>query len=191
MRGKWTLSTKDIVTLVVICMVLGVTGVYWSYIYFALVNIPTWGGIVGSMITWYFFIPGCLAAYLIRKPGAAFVGSILPSFAGVLFGHPLGLADFGWAIMSAVFCEAVFALYRYKNWGLVPLLLSGELQAFQYLWGVYYFGQFAMGINAWLWPFLAGFLTAWVAGLLAYWIGNAIMRTGLYKFPEPAKPGSP
>ena len=191
MRAKWSFSTKDIVTMVVVCMVLGVTGVYWSYMYFALVNIPTWGGIVGNLITWYFFIPGCLAAFLIRKPGAAFVGCILPSFAGVLFGHPLGMADFGWAIIQAVFAEGVFALFRYKSWGLVPVLLAGELQAFQYMWGVYYFGQFALGINAWLWPFLAGFLTAWFGGLLAYWMGKAVMRTGLYKELTPPKLVSP
>ncbi len=177
MQNKWV--TKDIVTLAVIAVVFGLLGAGWGYVWNLAYAVPNIGAWFSSMISFPWFITPLLAFYLIRKPGAAAFSQLLAGVVAILAGHPSGVIAFGWYAIQAVVAEAVFASFRYKRWDWLPMLIAAELCALEYAWGLFYYQIYNYGFAAWFWPWIAMFVTAWIAAPLTIWLGKALARTGL------------
>ena len=177
---KLNYTTKDIVTVVVIAVISGLIGAGWGYVFNIVSAIPTIGGILGAAINFVWFVAPLVAFYLIRKPGVAAATQLLAGVVAVLAGHPAGVIAYGWYVLEAIGAEAGFAIFGYKRWDVVALSVAGLLQGINFAWSLFYFSIYNFGVNAWLWPWLFTFLTAWVAGPIALAIGKALGRTGLY-----------
>ena len=177
---KASYTTKDIVTVVVIAVINGLVGAGWGYVFNIAAAVPTIGGILGGAINFIWFVGPLVAFYLIRKPGVAAATQLLSGVVSVLAGHPAGIIAYGWYVLEAIGAEAGFAIFGYKRWDMVAMAVAGLLQAINFSWSLVYFQIYNFGLNAWLWPWIFTFLTAWVAGPIAIALGKALGRTGLY-----------
>ena len=96
----------------------------------------------------FFYISGPLAAYIIRKPGAATIAETMNGVAQVLSGNPNGVMVLGAGFLQGFMSDMAFAFYGYKNWTLPVVALSGALAPLlQQLPEVYFFGVGDMGLG--------------------------------------------
>jgi energy-coupling factor transport system substrate-specific component len=70
-----------------------------------------------------------IVAYIIRKPGAAFIGEVAAAAVELLTGSHFGLAALLVGVFQGIGSEIAFALFRYKRYNLFTLMLSGALAA--------------------------------------------------------------
>jgi energy-coupling factor transport system substrate-specific component len=172
-------TTKDIVTLIVIGVIFGIVSTANGFLFNVLFVFP-YGNIISGFIGFLWYIAGPLAIFLVRKPGMAFLGEVLMGVISTVTGHPAGIAMLAWCLLEGIGAELPFLLTRYKNYGLGPMLIGAELAgAFSYWWGVYFYGTFQYGSAAVWYPYFAFLSTAWLGGLIAYYIGRALSKTGV------------
>ena len=131
-----------------------------------------------------FGIVTLLAAYVVRKPGAAILAGVINGLVQFLAGNPAGLWAVAFGIAHGLGTELVFYLFKYKNWGwLACLLAAGVDGLFNYIVVV-----FAFGLYQWydffglVWRGVVTFFTAGIeAGVLGKIIGDLLKKTGLLK----------
>jgi len=183
-RNGWEL--KDII-------MMGVIGVLFAAIY--LVSTSLWLVLQAALTPFglapfaveivygIWFMAGSLCAFILRKPGTAFVAEFLAAIIEMFmgnFGGPL-VVLFG-AIQGAG-NEAGFAVLRYKNFRLPGMILSAVFAAvFSFV------GEVVTGSVELLSP---GFILAKLAmrilsavvftGLVAWLAGKGLARTGVLK----------
>lgn len=126
MGRKWNL--KEIVVGCMLGAVLGVVLMIWDNLYIPLS--PILGPIGIEVLYGMYFTSAMLAMYIIRKPGAAILGSMAAALTEVLLGSPFGLVNLVLAgFVQAVACELVFMAFKYKKFNMVTLSMSGILIA--------------------------------------------------------------
>jgi energy-coupling factor transport system permease protein len=176
-RRGWT--TRD-------ALLVAVLGVIFAFLYMQW--IPVWlaarafGAQVGQEALFGFWLTaGVLAAYIVRRPGAALVGEFLAAFAQVLIGAPAGAPLLITGIMQGIGAELVFASRGYRDWRLRTLLVAGMVTALIALpWNWFRLGYFALDP-----AFLAVLLVvriasgAFWAGLVPKILGDLLARTGV------------
>jgi energy-coupling factor transport system permease protein len=177
---KFNYTTKDIVTIVVVAVISGLIGAGWGFVWNIAAAVPTIGGMLSAAISFIWFVAPLVTFYLIRKPGVALVTQLLAGVIAVLAGHPAGVVAYGWYVLEGIGAEVGFALFQYKRWDMTAMCVAGLLQAINYGWSLVYFQVWNFGFNAWFWPWVFTFLTAWVAGPIALALSRALGRTGLY-----------
>jgi len=114
---------REVVLTVILAIICGIIYLGWSTLSIPITAIF---GPVGS--EWMFgiwVIASPLIAYIIRKPGAALIAELAASAVEVLTGSQFGLSSFLVGIFQGLGSELAFALYGYKRFTLVPLILSG------------------------------------------------------------------
>ncbi|ADU51440.1 ABC-type thiamin-related transport system, permease component 1, predicted [Thermaerobacter marianensis DSM 12885] len=75
------------------------------------------------------FIASTVAAYIIRKPGVAFVAELVAAAGELLLGSPDVLWVLLYGGLQGLGAEAAFALLRYRRFDLPALALAGGLAA--------------------------------------------------------------
>jgi energy-coupling factor transport system substrate-specific component len=73
------------------------------------------------------FIGGTAAAYIIRKPGAAFFGEFLGGLVEAVLGSSFGISVLIWGALQGLASEAAFAIWKYKRYDYVSMSLAGFL----------------------------------------------------------------
>ncbi|GGE44620.1 putative HMP/thiamine permease protein YkoE [Pullulanibacillus camelliae] len=119
---------REVVLTVILSIVCGIIYLGWSTLS---IPISALFGPVGS--EWMFgiwVIASPLVAYIIRKPGAALIAEVAAAAVEVLTGSQFGLSSFFVGIFQGIGSELAFALFRYKRFTLIPLVISGILGAF-------------------------------------------------------------
>ncbi len=183
--GGWNFqyTTRDLLLIAVIGVISGVvntgTGIVWNAVNAA------GGPLAGALLQGAFMWAYLLAFFLIRKPGAMLaVGLIETAIEGFL-GNPSGLATLGWGLTQGLGAELVMAVAMYKDFGWLAFGLAGAAASqFGTVWTAYLFGwdstpavvqQYWMAapINM-----ISGFV---LSGLLGWWLGKLIARTGLVR----------
>lgn len=82
------------------------------------------------------FMGATLSAYIIQKPGVAFVTEILAAFLELLMGNIGGPLVLIAGAVQGLGSEAGFALFRYRRFDMASMIVSGVLAAvFSFLWG--------------------------------------------------------
>jgi energy-coupling factor transport system permease protein len=120
---RWTVI--DVVALVVTSIVLGVIFYLWDGV------VQLLGRLVGDIIAglfhgvWYW--AGLLLAFVIRKPGAAWLGQFGAALVQYGLGAPSGLPIVVLGFVEGLALEVVFAWARFHHWGLIVLLVAGAL----------------------------------------------------------------
>ena len=135
------LNVVDIVVIAVIGIVFGVLSAFWQSIYIGAGAIagPLGSAIVGGFVC----VPAILAAYIIRKPGAALLAEVISVFGQVIAGNPFGVVILVYGVAQGLPAEAVFFVTRYKKWGWPTLLAAGALsQAGSWVASVWVFSFF-------------------------------------------------
>ena len=91
------------------------------------------------------FMAATLAAYIIRKPGAALITEMLASAIELLMGNSGGLTVVLTGLIQGAGAEVVFLLFRYKKWNFVSMSLAGMLSAvFIFCYELYYLNYIAL-----------------------------------------------
>ncbi|MEC1406218.1 ECF transporter S component [Bacillus halotolerans] len=116
-------KVKEIVIMSVISIVFGI--VYLVFTHFGNVLAGMFGPIAYEPIYGIWFIVSVIAAYIIRKPGAALVSEIIAALVECLLGNPSGPMVIVIGIVQGLGAEAVFLATRWKAYSLPVLLLAG------------------------------------------------------------------
>ncbi len=184
-KGGWNFSysTSDLIILAVVGAIAGVVntgmGIVW-----AAAN-SAGGPLAGAALQGAFMWAYLLAYYLVRKPGSMLIVGLLETAMEALLGNPSGVATMGWGFTQGIAAEAVMAFVNYGHFGWWAFFLAGAASSqFGTVWTAWLFGwdstpeivnQYwaAAPINL-----LSG---AILSGLLGWWLGKMVERTGLLR----------
>ncbi len=183
--GGWNFqyTTRDLLLIAVIGVISGVvntgTGIVWNAVNAA------GGPLAGAALQGAFMWAYLLAFFLIRKPGCMLaVGLIETAIEGFL-GNPSGLATLGWGLTQGLGAELVMAVAMYQDFGWLAFGLAGAAASqFGTVWTAYLFGWDATpAVVQQYWMaapinMISGFV---LSGLLGWWLGKMIARTGLVR----------
>lgn len=111
-------KVKEIVIMSVISIVFAV--VYLLFTHFGNVLAGMFGPIAYEPIYGIWFIVSVIAAYMIRKPGAALVSEIIAALVECLLGNPSGPMVIVIGIVQGLGAEAVFLATRWKAYSPCP-----------------------------------------------------------------------
>ncbi|MBO0959674.1 ECF transporter S component [Neobacillus sp. MM2021_6] len=122
---KWKM--KEIVLTVILAVACGVIYLGWSTLW-----IPI-SALVGPMGAGFMFgiwvIASPIVAFIIRKPGAAFIAEVAAAAVELVTGSHFGLSALLVGVFQGLGAELAFAMFRYKRYNLLTLMLSGALAA--------------------------------------------------------------
>lgn len=175
---SWT--TMDIVIVAVIGVVFGFLNSPFGLVY---QSFQAAFGPIGANIFGVFNISQCLAMFIVRKPGAALVNMLINGLVQMLSGNPAGAITLGWGVTQGLGAEAVFAATGYRSYTWKVMFLAGAMaNVFSNYWtyGVYGFGGQSVFIL--VAGTVLGFFTYGIlSGLVAYWIGIGLQKTGVLR----------
>lgn len=170
MMSQWT--QREIVVVAAIGAVFGV-------VYLAVVQV--WlvaQGIIGPISLDIFFglwcVASVIAAYIVRRPGAAFFSEVVAAIAEVAAGNPAGLILLLTGVVQGAGAELPFAATRWKRYDMAVLLASGASAAvfsFVYTWIRFSYGTLSPTL------LVVMFVIRVLSGMiLAGWLGRVIAR---------------
>ncbi|MCE7792568.1 ECF transporter S component [Salipaludibacillus sp. CUR1] len=184
MMKQWKL--KEIVLMSIFGVVFAVIYLLFYFFGQGLRNFLTPFGLAPfgyEVIFGIWFIVSIIAAYVIRKPGAAFWSELIAGTVQVLIGSPAGPRLIISAAIQGLGAEVVFAATRYRNFSLYVLVLAGMSAAvFSYAWGWFQSGLAALTPGLIAATFAVRVLSgALLAGLLGKYISDQLAQTGVLR----------
>lgn len=173
---KWT--QREIVVTAAIGVVFGVVYLAWVQVWLLA------QGLIGPIALDIFLGLWCtasvIAAYVVRKPFAAFFAEMVAAVAEVATGNPAGVILLLTGAVQGAGAELPFLLTRWRRYDLPVLLASGASAAvfsFVYTWIRFKYG--ALDPQLLVVMLVVRVISGMVlAGLLGRWIGRALHRTG-------------
>jgi energy-coupling factor transport system substrate-specific component len=121
----------DLVTAATLAVALGVA--FWGFDVFVypLVGIVTAGfPPLGGLATGVWILPAVAGAILIRRPGAAIFVELIAANVELSLGNAWGVTVLISAVIQGLAVELIFALFRYRKFGLGVAALAGAVAAF-------------------------------------------------------------
>ena len=174
---KWKL--KEITLVSVVSIALGVIWWGWTFIYNLLDPILRPFGL-NYLVVGFWFIGGTLLPYIVRKPGAAFFAETL---AAVVEGFitQWGITAIFWGMVQGAMSELIFAIFRYKKYTLIIMILSGISAAIgSYILDFFYSKYYTLGTGIIVAQIIAIIISgALLGGWLAKIIGDGLKKTGI------------
>lgn len=172
---------REIVVMAALSVVFG--AVYLAFLPVGSLLAGAFGPIGWDIIFGIWFIVSVIAAYIIRKPGAAVLAEVIAALVEVMLGNMVGPMLIVSGLIQGLGAEAVFAAARYKRFSLPVLMAAGMGSSlFSFTWGFY-----VSGLSAYSTPMLAAMLLvrlasgAVLAGLLGKWVADALNGTGVLR----------
>ena len=120
---RWT--TRDIVVGSALAVAVGMLFIAWTWVYQLLKVIPS---PFGAWTVGFWMLGGTLVPYIIRRPGAAFMGEMVAALVEAPL-VPWGITTLVSGLVQGLPAEAAFALTGYRRWGTGVLLAAGALAA--------------------------------------------------------------
>ncbi len=179
------LKLSDILITIVIALVFGIIYKLWGPVY----NIfKPFGLHIGDVIYGMWFIAGTVAVLLLRKPGVALLAETAAASGEFLVGSEYGLSVLLYGIVQGLGTELMFALFGYKRYTAFVAALGGIAAA---VGSIVMDAAYGYVMDLALWNLLlligarliGGFL---LAGLLAYFLVEALEKTGVTSLIRPA-----
>ncbi|WP_226658590.1 ECF transporter S component [Pseudalkalibacillus hwajinpoensis] len=179
------LKLSDILITIVVALVFGIIYKIWGPVY----NIfKPFGLHIGDVIYGMWFIAGTVAVLLLRKPGVALLAETAAASGEFLVGSEYGLSVLLYGIVQGLGTELLFALFGYKRYTAFVAALGGIAAAVGSLVMDVAYG-YVMDLALWNLlllvgaRLLGGFL---IAGILAYYLVEALEKTGVTSLVRPA-----
>lgn len=175
--SNWT--TRDLVVTAVIAVALGLIFMAYGVLYLALT--PVLGQVGIMLLLGLYYLPGILAPYIVRRPGAALVASFLTALTEVLAGSPFGIAAIWAGLVQGLGAEVVFGARRWQDYRLPVLVVAAIVSGiFAYVYEYVLFSYGALPLAVQLGLFLVRIPSAAIlAGWLGKALGDALARTGV------------
>jgi energy-coupling factor transport system substrate-specific component len=174
------LTAGDIVLTAGLAVIIGLVFSFWSIIVYP-IGTTLLGPIGVSFLYGVWFLGGLIPAYIIRKPGVAFLGEFIASHVELLTGSPYGPLLTYYAVSQGLATELIFAAMRYRKWDLKVMLLAGAAPGLPAIAMDYYLYQYyilapPLQLVLWLGYFGSG---AVLGGALGKYVADSVARTGV------------
>lgn len=172
--------TVDIVIASVIAVASGVAFWAWGLLWTATGPLFTAFPPAQAFMYGVWLLPGVLGMLVVRKPGAAVYTALLAAAVSWLLGSWWGLSVVWYGLLQGLAPEAVFALTRYRHFGIRTAVLAGAAAGLvpATLDKVFFYSDWSLG-----WTLLYGGLivasSAAIAGAGAWWLTRALAATGV------------
>ncbi|KAB7707035.1 thiamine permease [Bacillus aerolatus] len=174
---KWNL--REIVVMSALAVVFAI--VYLLFVQVGNVFAGLMGPIGYEPIFGIWFIVSIITAYIIRKPGAAFLSETIAAFIEVLIGNVNGPRLILSGMIQGLGAEAAFAATGWKRYSVWVLMAAGMgSSVFSFVWGYFVSGYAALSPQYVLAMFVIRLVSgAVLAGLLGKYVGDSLGRTGV------------
>ncbi|WP_226037380.1 ECF transporter S component [Aquibacillus saliphilus] len=174
---NWRL--KEVIVMATLSVVFGV--IYLAFLPIGGVLVGFMGPIGYEPIFGIWFIVSIIAAYIIRKPGAAFISETIAATIEFMLGNALGPILMLVGMIQGIGAEAVFAATRWKIYSLWVLMLAGMGSAVtSFIWGMFQNGYITFAPNYILAMFVIRLISgALIAGLIGKVLSDAVAKTGV------------
>lgn len=178
-QSAWSL--RETVIVIALGCVFAALYLGWVQVWLALQAII--GPIAMDIVFGLWFVVSIVAAYIIRKPGVAFVSETIAAAVQVMVGHPAGFLLLLSGIFQGAGAEAVFAATRWRNYRLWVLMAAGAGSAvfsFAYMWVRFNYGENegTLLLAMFTLRVISGML---LGGLLGWIIAEALYKTGVLR----------
>jgi energy-coupling factor transport system substrate-specific component len=129
LSGQYGWTTLDIVMVAVVGVVFAV--LYWAYnqLFAFLFPFISASPVTIQAFVGFWFIAGTVAACIIQKPGAAFLGEVIAAIISMLLGSIWGVWVLVSGLVQGAATEAVFACFRWKKFTYFTVSLAGIVTA--------------------------------------------------------------
>ncbi len=177
--GRRTWSTHDIVLVAVLAVVFGFLYMQWLPLWVAA---RAFGAQIGQEALFGFWLAaGVLAAYVVRRPGAALTGEFLAALAEVLFGAVAGTPLLITGVMQGLGAELVFGARRWRDFSVVTVMIAGGVAALVALpWNWFRLGYFELDAGFLLLLAIVRMVSGLVlGGLFPKMLGDVLADTGV------------
>ncbi|GIP34143.1 ECF transporter S component [Paenibacillus sp. J2TS4] len=176
---RWKL--REVVVLAALSVVFAV--VYLAFLQFGNVLVGLMGPIGYEFIFGIWFIVSIISAYIIRKPGAAFLSETMAAAIELLMGNVAGPRLLLSAMIQGLGAEAVFAATGWKRYSTWVLVCAGMGSAvFSFVWGFFVSGYAALNPGYVTAMFVIRLISgALLAGLLGQWVADGLAKTGVLR----------
>ncbi len=172
-------TTVELVFIAILGVVFGIVNNLFGLVYTAL------NAVNPILATCFapFGMVTLLAAFIVRKPGAALLAGIINGLVQFLAGNPAGLWTIAFGVAHGLGTELVFFLYRYKSWGWLACFLASVVDGlFNMVVVIIAFGMLAMPFGQLLMTVVIACVASGVeAGLLGRVVGQLLLKAGLLK----------
>ncbi|WP_249870440.1 ECF transporter S component [Oceanobacillus saliphilus] len=170
---------KEIVVMAALAVVFGV--VYLAFLPLGGVLVGFFGPIGYDLIFGIWFIVSIIAAYIIQKPGAAFLSETIAAMVEVLIGNAIGPMLIVTGMVQGLGAEAAFAATRWKNYSVWVLMAAGVGSAVtSFIYGYFMSGYAALAPGYVTAMFIVRMISgALIAGLLGKALSDGLAKTGV------------
>jgi energy-coupling factor transport system permease protein len=170
---------KEIVVMAALSVVFAV--VYLAFLPVGGILVGFLGPIGYDFIFGIWFIVSIIAAYIIRKPGAAFLSETIAAMVEVLIGNAAGPMLIVSGMVQGIGAEAVFAATRWKNYSIWVLMAAGVGSAVtSFVYGYFMSGYAALAPGYVTAMFIVRMISgALIAGLLGKALSDGLAQTGV------------
>ncbi len=174
-----SITLQEWVTCAVIATALGVTYLFWTYLYE--ITKPFLKPLGLKYLTsGLWIITSVFLSNLIRKPGIALFASIVAALMECVTTQ-WGWSAFIYGAIQGLGAELVFALFLYRKWSLGVLALAASVSAFcsyTYDYFAYDYANLSVGLN--LLQVTSFIISAIVlAAFLSRYLSKRLLKTGL------------
>jgi energy-coupling factor transport system substrate-specific component len=173
-------TTVELVFIAIVGVVFGLLNNLFGIVYTAINAFNPWLALLFTP----FGIVTLLAAYVVRKPGAALLAGIINGLVQFLAGNPAGLWSLVFGLAHGLGTELVFFLFRYKNYSWVACFFASFVDGlFNMIAVIFAFGMisFTPMNQIFIMIVLASVSSGVEAGFLGKIIGDLLNQTGLLK----------
>lgn len=175
-HGRRGWNTKDILITGMIGVVFAFVLLAVTFAYFPLAAVlgPAFSRITDGL----FMIPGLMALYLIRKPGAALAALTIGGIVMLPF-SPYGLIGIIWAAAGGLECEVPFLAARYRKYSTSFLMLGGAVATLiSTLLEYPLYGHAALALGVQITMLAVTVLSGALGGLLSKLLADAMLKAG-------------
>lgn len=177
LRPQW--SVRETVTLAIIGVAFAFLYLGWVQVWLVLQAVL--GPLTMDVLMGFWFSGSIFAAWLIRKPGAAFGTAMLTVIVQIIAGNPSGAVLLLTGLVQGAGSEVPFMLTRWKRYSWPVLIASGactSVFSFVYTWFRFSYWELAGGLVLAMFVIrlISGMLLGGVLGRL---LAGAVHRTGV------------
>lgn len=173
------LKLNEIIFICVLSIALGIF--WWAYTFIYDIVEPFLQPIgLKYAISGFWLMGAMFFGYIIRKPGSALIGEMLPAFIQAFIAR-WGLTSLLWGFVQGLPVEILFLLSRYKNLTPGKMAIAGALSAFcSYSFDYFYFKYYLLSAQFNVIQLLGFVLSgAILGGLMARSTAERLKKTGV------------
>jgi energy-coupling factor transport system substrate-specific component len=174
----WT--TRELVVAAVLSVAVGVVFWAWGLLWasaFSAIPFPFSYALVGIWM-----IGGLLVPYVVRRPGAAFLGEVVAAFVSMALGNQWGILTMASGLVQGAGAELVFASYRWRRFTGSALYgaaaLAGVFSIVLDIFVYSYYATYSWG-NILVAAILCVVGSVVLGGLLSQLLGESLAKTGV------------